>query len=154
MTYYTPTSELVAVAWLKGLDALHGFVATEVPGRAEDGTYSWSQYGFVEVSSVGGSPDLYLPVQEPVLSLDYWAVNPDSLRPPWGKANQLHQVVRAGTLDAEDTPRLLTTMPGAYNYAKVTAAWLLTDARRVKADEAGWAHYTADLQLRWKEIAR
>jgi hypothetical protein len=143
-----PTSEVVAVAWLKGLAGLHDAVATSVPADVT----AWSTYGFVQVSAVGGSPNPYLPIGSPVAGLDLWAAAEDSAHPPWGKALQLYEVVRAGCLDHANCGRVLTTLPAAYNDARVLSAWLISEARRVPGDPRGWAHYTADLHIDWVEV--
>lgn len=144
-----PTAEVVAVAWLKGLAGLHSAVATEVPADVS----SWATYGFVQVGAVGGSPNPYLPLSSSIVGLDFWAAAVDSGRPPWGKASQLYEVVRAGTLDHAGAARTVTGMPSAYNGARVLSAWLITALRRVPGDLRGWAHYNADLRLDWVEVA-
>jgi hypothetical protein len=151
MAYLHPTDELVAVAWLKTITGLHEMVATETP----DDTSTWQEYGFVTVEGAGGTPHVYLPVHRPVLGLDFWAVNPSSVRPPWGKANQLFEVVRAATLPGGGyLPAAITSLPADYNHAVVTEARVVIHARRIPEDEQGWAHYQADLELHWKEISR
>lgn len=150
-TYLHPTDERVAVAVLKLIDGLHGNVATDLP--ADQST--WAEHGFVTVETTGGTPQPYLPVHRPVLGVDCWAVTEHSIRPPWGKANQLWEAIRAAILpDGGLLPASITTLPDTYEQAVVTEARFLTHARRVPEDEAGLAHYVADLEINWKEIAR
>jgi hypothetical protein len=142
-----PTNELVAVAWLKGVTDLGGRVATELPADE----VSWADGGFVQVTGIGGSPERTMPVAKPVVSLDFWACAPGSGRPPWGKANQLAEHVRAD-VHAHATTARTVTLPSAYSDARVITAYLLTEPRRVRSDVAYWAHYTADLHLSWVEL--
>lgn len=144
-----PTSELVAVAWIKTIAGINpSNVATTLP----QSTTSWSTDGFVQVSTVGGTPGLYLPVAAPAVSVDCWAVNPSSGRPPWGKANQLAESIRAAVYDPEHVQQLVTGFPGDYNDARVLGAWLLTEPRRMRDDDASYARYTFDLSLNWIEV--
>jgi hypothetical protein len=144
-----PTSELVAVAWLKGVTGIPSTaVATDLP--ADNST--WSASGFVQVMSVGGSPNIYVPVAQPVIQVDLWAVNPNSSKPPWGKANQLAESIRMGTLDHANVGRLLTGFPAAYNNARCLTVYPISEPRRIRDDSADFAHYTMDLQFMWIEV--
>lgn len=144
-----PTSELVAVSWLRGVTGLSSsMVATELP--ADNST--WSASGFVQVMGVGGSPNIYVPVAQPVIQVDCWAVNPNSAKPPWGKANQLAELIRMGCLDHANVGRTLTDFPAAYNDARVLTAYPISEPRRIRDDSADFAHYTMDLQFMWVEV--
>lgn len=142
-----PNSELVGVAWLKAVTGLGDTVATDVPGDQS----TWSASGFTQVSAVGGSPGRTFPIAKAVLSLDFWATNPNSGRPPWGKAAQLAEHVRAGVHDHGAVPRIVA-LPATYNGARVVTAYLLTEPRRIRSDVADLAHYSADLALSWVEL--
>jgi hypothetical protein len=143
-----PTSELVAVAWLKHATG-QTTVATDLP---EDNT-TWSASGFTQVQAIGGTPDNYVPIARPVFSVDCWATVPGSPKPPWYRANARAEAIRAAVLDHPNVPYTTTTLPAAYNQARVLSAQMLTEPRRVLADEAGYARYQFDLQLDWVEVA-
>ena len=140
---FHPTTELVAVAWVKAATGFTG-VATDIPSDNS----TWSASGFIQVQGVGGTPDTYLPVARPVVSLDFWAVSPNSSKPPWNKANALAEMVRAATY----SPGRPVTLPAAYAGARVMSAQLLTEPRRIRDDNADFAHFQADLQISWVEI--
>lgn len=151
-----PNSDLVAEAWLAGVPGLSAsMVSTTLP---QDQSV-WSTNGFVTVSVIGGSPDLYLPVRQPVIQVDCWAVNPNSPRPPWGKANSLAEAIRSH-VEAGPGPgnhsRLLTFSQGDYRGAIVMAAIMRTEPRRAIAggmmpnDGNSYARYLFDLELRWR----
>jgi len=153
-----PTSDLVAVAWLGGIAGLTpDMVSTNLP---QDNS-TWAATGFCTVSTIGGTPDLYLPVRKPVYQVDCWAVNPSSGRPPWGKANHLAELIRSHVEAGprvSNFARLLSFTPvGAYFGANVVEAILRTEPRRVTVpavmptgDEASYARYLFDLELVWK----
>lgn len=139
-------SELVAVAWLQGADGIEAAqVATTLPS---DET-TWSANGFVQVPMVvGGTPQLHYALREPVVQVDVWAVNPSSGKPPWGKAASLMELIVAATYDVDRMQRTLT-LPSGYPQARVTTAHLITEPRRIPADNASYARFSADLALHW-----
>lgn len=142
-----PTSELVGVAWLKHVTG-STLVATDLP---EDNS-TWSASGFTQVQTVGGTPDNYVPVARPVFSVDCWACAPGSGKPPWYRANARAETIRAAVLDHAGVPYETTTLPAAYNQARVLSALMLTEPRRMLSDEAGYARYQFDLRLDWVEV--
>lgn len=138
-------TELVAVAWLKGVSGLsNGMVGTSLP---KDVT-SWSSTGFVTARVVGGAPGLYVPMRNPVITLDFWAVSPNSNKPPWGMANHLAELVRLGTEAAGRN----VTLPTGFNTATVKKAWLVSEPRRAFGDDGAYAHYIADMQMSWTDL--
>lgn len=146
-----PHDELVAVAWLKGVDGVPGSgVGTTLPG---DGT-TWAASGFVQVSGpVGGNPGMDVPLHRPVMQVDTWACNLGSAKPPWGKANQLAELIVAGCYGRGDDPApagRTVTLPSGYQNARVLSAYATTVPRRNQlVDDARMARYTFDLQLHW-----
>jgi hypothetical protein len=139
-------SELVAVAWLQGAAGMEaGQVATTLPSD----TTAWETNGFVQVPMVvGGTPQLYYALREPVVQVDAWAVNPSSGKPPWGKAASLMELIVAATYDTDRMQRTLT-LPAGYPQARVMTAHLVTEPRRIPSDDASYARFTADLALHW-----
>lgn len=148
-----PHNELVGIAWLKGVPGLPaGSIGTTLPSDNS----TWSASGFIQVGIAGGSPEPYLPIHRPVLQLDFWAVNSSGSRPPWGKANQLAEVVKANCYDHQDaatpTLRTVTLHVAGYQQARVLSAQMMTEPRRMPDDEARYARYSADLALVWTVI--
>lgn len=139
-------TELVAVAWLlsaAGIEA--GQVATTLPSDAA----AWEENGFVHVvGAVGGSPQLYHALREPVVQVDCYAVNPSSGKPPWGKAASLMELVVAATYDDAGLQRTLTLRPG-YPQARVLTAHFTSEPRRMPGDDSSFARFSADLALHW-----
>lgn len=139
------TTELVATAWLRG--AVGDIVATNLP---RDNT-TWAASGFVTVATVGGIPNLYVPMRGPVVSVDCWAVSPESGKPPWNKAAFLAEQIQAACLDHDANPRLLT-LPAGYPNARVLSAYPAYEARRVPADPASYARFNLGVSMNWIEV--
>ncbi len=140
------TTELVAVAWISDVFDTP-MVSTNLP---KDQT-SWEDNGFVVVTTVGGAPHMYLPVRNPVVQIDCWAVNPTKGNPPWGKANNLAEEIQNSFYDVQETPRDLVLKEG-FPGARVLSAFTLMEPRRVYDDEASYARYTMTAQFTWIEL--
>lgn len=153
-----PTSDLVAVAWISGVPGLSAdMVSTNLP---QDKT-TWATTGFITVSTIAGAPHVDLPIRRPVVQVDCWAVNPNSPRPPWGKANALAEKIRdhveSDNRLADNFYRTLTfTNLGDYYPAAIKEAIMRTEPRRgivqgmvPQGDEGYYAHYMLDLEIHW-----
>lgn len=138
-----PTAELVGVHWVRTVDGVNAdLVNTTLPAKSDD----FEQYGFIQVTGVGGVPNPYNYMQNSVLQLDFWAYKQHSNRPPWAKANQLAMLVKRGV---EDDARRLS-LPGTYLDALVRTVIVRTDPRRIP-DEA-FARYSMDVVMAWTDI--
>ena len=141
-------TDLVACAWLGGVTGLTpAMVAATLP---TDNT-SWAASGFVTVRTSGGSPGLYVPLRAPVVTVDCWAVNPSSAKPPWGKANYLAELIDVGCR-ATNVNRTLT-LPTNYPAARVLSAYLVTEPRRAYGDQGDYARFVLDLALHWVDLS-
>lgn len=143
-----PNSELVAQAWISSLANISSsIVKTQLPA---DNT-TWAASGFVHVVGVvGGASDPYVPVKNPVVQVDTYAVNPNTDNPDWGQASTLAEYIRAGTYLLEKTHVSLTTRSG-FDNAQVLQA-TCTEPRRIPNDPSGYARYTMDVNLTWVTI--
>lgn len=146
------TSEIVAVAWLLGVTGLTAdadHVGTMLPARDPVLGWKWADSGFVQMVAVtGGTPGLHVQQREPVIQIDFWAVNADSGRPPWGKARELAELVIADTYPAGNR-NVSALMPDDYQGAYVQSAYPVTEPRRVPGDGGSFARLTMDLTLVW-----
>jgi hypothetical protein len=142
-----PSTELVAIAWLKTLPGIPTTsVATTLPGDSS----TWSELGFVQVSVVGGSPEIHNPRRSPVVQIDCWACNPNSEKTPWGKAGVLVETIVNATYLLELSNVTVSLTPAdTYDRARVLSAYPLTEPRRVPGDEAGFARLQFDMALSW-----
>ena len=156
-----PTNELVAVAFIGSIAALQPLggtqmVATTLPADVDAGgnPAAWTQTGFVTVSVVGGSPDIYRLEKKPVIQVDCWATKPGSSKPPWGQANVIAETIRYAAWQRIGFNRPLTISAGGVSYpgAVVTSVRLVTEFRRMYSDAADYALYTGDLALTWMTI--
>lgn len=140
---HLPTSDLVALAWLKGIDGLSpDSISTTLPSDN-----SKLVDGFVVVSTVGGSPDIYVPMRNPVVAVDCYAAPVSGNKAPWARANALAEAIRMACYDRVDREVQIT--PGDYLPARVVSAYMVTEPRRINGDPAGFARYSADLQLHY-----
>lgn len=147
MTLFRPTNELVVVAWLKGIAFIGSNASTTLP--ADNST--WAASGFVQVSPAGGSAHAYLPLGQPVMTLDCFACAQNSSRPPWNKAFQLAQQIMD---HVQRTPELVArdvTLKDTYRPARVLAAWPVSEPKRNRSDPADYARVTLDMEFRWRE---
>jgi hypothetical protein len=88
-----------------------------------------------------------------VFQVDCWASNPNSSKPPWGKAFALAETVIAGcyTLNPQLASRTVI-LPAAFENARVMSAFPLSEPRRIEADESSYARVQFDLQLNWVRV--
>lgn len=163
-TLLLPNSELVACGWLSAVPgftaAMVGTTLPRIPGAGP--LPDWIGTGFVTVGPVvGGTPGGYMPTAEPVLSISCYAANATgtglpgapinvSTKPPWGRAAQVAERIRAAvyTLDKGPGRQVAMPVPG-YAHATVTGAQMLSEPRRMPSDPASYARYQFDLQLFW-----
>lgn len=145
-----PSTLQVAEAWLKGITELGSRVATTLPADLS----TWSASGFVTVAGpVGGDPHMYLPIEQPVVSIHCWAVSEQSDKPPWGIAHDLATFMRFsdyGFLDHENVGRYLLPTPTArYRGARVNNAFMVSSPSRVPDDPFGYAHVVVNAEFHW-----
>ena len=141
-----PSAEQVAVAWLKTLDGIPtDKVATNLP--ADHNT--WTETGFLQVFTVGGTPLIDVPMRSPSVQVSCWATAPPPAKAPWGKAHTLAENVVAGCYTDEGP---WTVQPSGFKTVRLFAAWPLMEPRRVPSDEAGFARVDVDLALRWAPL--
>jgi len=140
-TLLHPNTELVVGAWLGGITGLSPkMVATQLP-RAVPAT------GFVTYHVAGGSPSMYTPLRSPVLGVDCWAAASGSNKPQWFLANSLAELIDQGCR-ASNAQRWLT-LPGQYQQARVTTAYLLSEPQRLYDDPGSYARYVFNLAVNW-----
>ncbi|MGY6019592.1 hypothetical protein [Streptomyces spinosirectus] len=140
------TPELVAEAWLKTV--VGDRVATTLP---KDNA-SWAASGFCTLVVAGGTPNLYVPLREPAIGVDCWAISPGSQKPPWQKAVKLAEAIQAACYDHPNIPQLVTLSPG-YPQARVLSAYTTGEHRRVPDDPSSYARYSIPgLVIAWTEV--
>lgn len=147
-----PSNEGVCVAWLRSLPEVLAGVATNLPRTPTGQAPAWAEHGFITVTVLGGTArDTNL--RSPVLSLDAWAVTPDSDRPPWGKANGILEVVRDICFQEDRFPVPVLPTPGDFLPALVQSASMVSpEPRRVLDPDQSRAHYVMEIQLHWVVI--
>jgi len=146
---HRPTSELVFVAWLKGVPGLPTEqIGTTLPTDAS----RWPD-GFLQVAVVGGSNRPDLPVRRPVMRVSCWVAG--GKKPRFGEANVLADAVVAGT-HGEDghgqTGRRVHIATGSYAPAQVMSVFPVGIPMRVTDDPSGYARYDVDIELHWTTV--
>lgn len=140
------TPELVAIAWLKTI--VGDRVATTLP---KDNA-SWAASGFCTLDTVGGSPNLYVPLREPVMGVDCWANNPNSQKPPWNKAAMLAEAIQAACWAHQSIPQTVA-LPAGYPSVAVRSAYTTGEHRRIPDDPSSYARYSIPgLVIVWVEV--
>lgn len=140
------TPELVAEAWLKTV--VGDRVATTLPKNID----GWTENGFVTLVVAGGTPNLYVPLREPAVGVDCWAVNPQSQKPPWNKAACLAEAIQAACYEHAAIPQIVT-LPTGYPAARVLSAYTTGEHRRVPDDPSSYARYSIPgLVIVWVEV--
>jgi len=144
-----PTSELVAIAWLKGVEKLpREQIGTTLP----DDVTKWPN-GFVQVLTVGGTPKVYVPVRRPVVRVSCWTAG--GKKPRFGEANVLAETIVSATYGPDGHgawARQVNIATGSYAPALVLGVWPVSEPVRVP-DPSGFARYDVDLELNWTPVA-
>ncbi len=139
-----PNAELVGIAFIKALLGWTSNVGIKLPG--DD---SWAELGFVQVRTVGGSSSPYVPIKSPVLGLKCWARNAgNSRQPPWNKAANLAETIRAACFAAYQHP-VTVALPAGYPAGAVRTAYFLREPMPLPGDDSAYACYQTDLALHW-----
>lgn len=149
-------AELVVMAYIRDMLAAYDTaVGAVLQGPDEDGTLSWAGVGFVQPTTVGGSINADVPVRTSVVSLDVWAANPKSKRPPWGQAFAVAESIIAATYDtaAHDTHGVVT-LPAGYPAARVTGFRALTEPTRRPSDPSDYARVGFDVEIVWHGLGQ
>lgn len=141
-------TEAVVNAWLA---TIPGITADMVDETLPPDATTWAAKGFITPAGAGGTPDLYFRVGHPIVMLKFWAVAPNTGLPPWNKARNLAEVVRAGCL-THGVGSILT-LENADEQARVVSAYLKTEPRRSFGDVGDYACYWADLTIHWAPYA-
>ena len=146
-------AELVAAAYLRAMLAAYDTaIAAVLQGPNPDtGMITWAPGGFIQLSTISGPIDPYVPMRHTVMSIDIWAATGgQNKRPPWGKAFALAEAVIAATYDTQlhDT-HAVVSLPTGYPGARVAEFSALTEPSRRPSDPADYARVGMDIRLSW-----
>jgi hypothetical protein len=146
---FHPVTDLVAVAFLRTVPELDSaLVSTTLPKNAD----AWAD-GYVQIVGIGGIPGIYVPLHASIVNVSCWAANMVSGKPPWGKANQLAEHIKAECLNHSAFPKTLSLASfGDYASARLHTAFFVAGPRRIPSDEGSYARYDGDLQLNWTPL--
>jgi hypothetical protein len=148
------TTDLVATAWLATIPGITAdMTGTRLPRPASDGTVSWADSGFYQVTSgIGGTPGMYVPLSSVVVQIDCWATQSNSDLPPLAKANALAMAVWWAAVENTGIETVLNLRAG-YAGARVMSAYLLGEPRPMYNDPSDYARYMVAVAMNWVEVA-
>lgn len=146
-------TELVTAAYVRTIvGAYDTAVGAILQGPDENtGKITWGNTGFVQVGTINGAIDAYVPVRHAVVSLDVWAANPNqSKRQPWGLAFSVAELIVAATFDTalHDT-HAIVTLPTGFPNARVTEFSVISEPTRRTSDPSDYAHVGFDVTISW-----
>lgn len=153
MSTYPANTDLAVQTWLSNLPFLNaGMVGAELPEKAEQNT-SLAASGFVTAYTVGGTPQLYVPMRQPVVQIDTWGFPALSgRRPQWELANQLAELLVAACYNGTLIGSALPIGKNGYGTIRMMQAHPLQEPHRVYSDRAYRARFRFDLQTYWIEV--
>ena len=141
-------NDLVALGLIQAILDQRGGIGSRMPDGG-DGGKSWAQTGFVLVSIVGGSPNVYARgLRRPVIDVQAKWIALASKQPPWSLANELAERIIAGCYRVNASP-IQAILPAGYERAFVQSAYPLTEPRRIGGDPSSIATYQFDMQVNW-----
>ena len=154
-------SEQVTVAWLRSQTDLSGIpIGTTLP----QDTSSWASTGFIQISVVGrGHSNPEIGYRSPVMTAFCWALNPKKQNPPFGKANDLADIIWDCCSFEHNGIENLTTAVSAAPKARVLQVVGVQEPRRHKwgfptldtgavINQGNTALFTVDFEIAWAEL--
>ena len=154
-------SEQVAIGWLKAqTDLANVGIGTTLPAD----TNSWAQYGYIQVFVAGrGHSSPEIGYRSPVMTAHCWANNPTKQKPPWGKANDLADIIWDRCLVQGNGMENVSTAISGAPKVRVLQVWGVQEPRRHKwgfptldtgavINQGNAALYTVDFEIAWAEL--
>lgn len=139
---------VVTRAWLATIDGIpEDRVANELPMRED---WPGPVDGFVTVLPLASSPEIYVPIQHPIVQFDCWGVfGGSSKRPNHGVANDLAERIRAAADATTWLGSPVVTVPAGVTPVWLGAIFVVRGVTRVPDDN--FAHYSLDVHIGWIE---
>lgn len=145
-----PSNQVVVQAWLKSLDGIPDTkVATTLPKNQEGGVSNEiiAPSGFITVNAMPSTPHTHLPQKQVNYQMETWAVNTDSQKIPWGKANNLAEIVWHALYDQSNFGHLAT--PVQFDNVRVMSGLPLSEPTPMEADDGRMAVFMMEFYLVW-----
>lgn len=154
-------SEQVTIAWLRAQTDLAGVgIGTTLP---ED-TSSWATNGFIQITVSGrGHSSPEIGYRSPVMTAHCWATNPHKQTPPFGKANDLAEIIWNQCLVEGNGLENLSTAVSSAPKVRVLQVWGIQEPKRHRwgfptldtgavINPGNTAHYVVDFEIAWAEL--
>lgn len=143
-----PDGALVADAWLRLVAGVpSSCIGPTLPSARKTPPAPWVANGFVQHTLVGGAPGTHVPLRQPVVQLDFWAVTLDDRTAPWGRASALAETVFDATF-GEVVERTLV-VPAGYDTPRLRTVLALQEPRKIPGDPSGFARFSFDAVFTW-----
>jgi hypothetical protein len=149
--FIAATDEVVTKAWIAQLPS---FTADMVDEQLPRDRSVWVVSGFITVTVVGGATVPEFRLESPVIAVTGWAHEPGIDRPPWEKARNLVEMVKAGTFQPPGPSGWRLELPRCSEDAVVKTAYAIGKPRRQYGDFGDYAGYVQNLVLNWTPIAK
>lgn len=155
-TQLTPNALLVARDWLKAAPRLAWSnagtpvrvgVATSLP---KDDAPALTTLGFIRLTISGGSPDVYVPRRNPVVTAECWAApnkpgtEGTAAKLPWDRAGGIAELVWESTFDRGMQNFLISPPLPGYLPVRVRTVEALTEPRDIHTDP-NYARFDVEL---------
>jgi hypothetical protein len=149
---HRPNARRVAAAWANGVA---GIAPPKDPTTLPRDKTLWAAAGFVQVGPVvGGAPDIHVEQRHTIVEIGTWAVNLNSVKPPWGKANTLAELVIRGCYDPRGGGRDVSgLLPAGFDGARVQTVYPTSEPREFSPTENTAALYKFELAINWTALA-
>lgn len=153
---YLPTSELVAMSWLKANAPAFGATADKIATTLPRDASTWFDTGFITVRAIAGTN--YQPNgtrRTSIVQLDaWWSPSTGAMssgKVPWGKANALMEAVVAATEHPVTgySSRVPLALPDYVPVVVLAAYPAYGEPMRMEGDPNGYARYQMDLAIDW-----
>jgi hypothetical protein len=143
-----PNSTVVAMAWLKASGFDPARMSASLPARKD---WPGPVDGYVSLGPIfANTPELYVPVQHPIVQFDCWGAFGGSAKTPnYGVANDLAERIRVAADQTTWTGVPVVTLPAGVMPVWLSSVYVVRGVARVPDDN--YAHYTLDVHIGWIE---
>lgn len=148
-----PTSGIVVRAWARSVLPPTVGVDRALPAEA---TEDMRSVGFVVGRTIGGGPDRWVPIREPVAGFECWVAPPanNNAIVQWNAAERLANWLIAAAYAHPVTGVVLDLAAlgfGAYRPARVLTILPVSEPREAPDDPSNYARFDIDMQINWTE---
>jgi hypothetical protein len=148
-------SGLVAIAWVKSIPAVQALADQPPVGRSlpAGNPPPWvaNATGFIQLTTVGGTPHPDYALRRPVVQLQAWAGKNSSKLGPWDTAGRLAEIVLEAIYTEHLARAVLQPRVGTkvYQAAQIIEVNARSEPREITGDPSGYARMMFQFELNW-----